>query len=118
MNRAAPASSAVHSSPASLDEGLDAGDDDRLEESFFGGEVTVDRPDTNAGPAGHFVDGDGQALRGEHLLSRLEHFGPVTPGVRPERPEEVVQGAHGSWLSWSCFIAVVVLTPRPPNNSD
>ena len=70
------------------------GQDDRLEESLFGGEVTVDRPHTNPGPAGDLVDGDGQALSSEHLLSGLEQFGPVASGVRPERAQEVLQGTE------------------------
>ena len=118
MNKAAPGSSAVQSSSASLDQRLDAGHDDRLEESLFGGEVTVDRPHADPGPAGHFVDGDGQALGSEHLFSRLEHFGPVAPGVGPERAQDAGPGGRGhpgplaAVLSLSC-----VLTPGRQNNS-
>ena len=86
-NSASPGSSAPACGLGHLEEVLEAGHHDRLEQRLFGGEVAVQGPDAHPGPFGHGVDGDRQALGGEDRLGRLEDALAVLDGIGP----------HGSW---------------------
>jgi EmrB/QacA subfamily drug resistance transporter len=72
-----------------VDEALEVAEDDRLEERLLGGEVTVDRADTDPGMLGDVVDRDGEAFASEHFLRRLQDPRPVPDGV-------------GSWRARFC----------------
>ena len=107
-----------------LDQRLQPSHDDSLKKGFLGGKMTVNRPDPDPGAAGHFVNRDSQALRSEDLLGRSEHFGAVTPGVRPQGTKQMAKRAQ---LILHLLLHLVLLNlllnvrrgcrlPQPENN--
>ena len=93
QNSASPGSSAAGVRLGDLEEVLEAGHHDGLEQGLFGGEVAVQGPHAHPGPLGHGVDGDRQALGGEDRLGRLEDALAVLHGVGPHGA-----GLHGPVL--------------------